>query len=76
MKKTPKAPVGQGSARRRAAAPLRAEYDFRGGVRGKYVKRFPKGTYLVLLDPDLATAFRSERAVNRALREYLRRRPK
>lgn len=76
MKKTPKSPAGQAGARRRAVAPLRAEYDFRGGVRGKYVKRFPKGTYLVLLDPDLATAFRSERAVNRALRQYLHDRSK
>jgi hypothetical protein len=36
----------------------------------------PPGTYLVLLDPDLAKAFRSEGAVNRALRQYLRDRSK
>ncbi len=34
---------------------LRPEYDFSqmiGGVRGKYVERYRKGTNLVLLDPD------------------------
>jgi len=51
---------------------LRPEYDLRqllkGGVRGKYAKRYHAGTNLVLLDPDVRKAFRSERAVNKALR--------
>lgn len=51
---------------------LRPEYDLRqllkGGVRGKYAKRYQAGTNLVLLDPDIRKAFRSERAVNDALR--------
>jgi hypothetical protein len=51
---------------------LRAEYDLRqllkGGVRGKYAKRYHAGTNLVLLDPDVRKAFRSERSVNDALR--------
>jgi hypothetical protein len=51
---------------------LRPEYDLRellkGGVRGKYAKRFHAGTNLVLLDPDVRRAFRNERAVNDALR--------
>ena len=51
---------------------LRPEYDLRkllkGGVRGKYAKRFRAGTNLVLLDPDVAQAFPSEEAVNDALR--------
>lgn len=78
MKKTSKRGAGAGAARarRRAVEPLRAQYNFTGGVRGKYVKRVPRGIYLVLLDPDLAHAFRSERAVNRALRQYLRDRSK
>ena len=76
MKKTSKRASDQTRARRRAVAPLRAHYDFSGGVRGKYAKRVPPGTYLVLLDPDLAKAFRSESAVNRALRQYLRDRSK
>jgi hypothetical protein len=51
---------------------LRPEYDLRqllkGGVRGKYAKRYHAGTNLVLLDPDVRKAFRSERAVNDTLR--------
>jgi len=51
---------------------LRPEYDLgqllKGGVRGKYAKRYHAGTNLVLLDPDVRKAFRSERAVNDALR--------
>jgi hypothetical protein len=76
MKKTSKRASEQGKTRRRAVAPLRAQYDFSAGIRGKYAKRIPPGTYLVLLDPDLAQAFRSEGAVNRALRQYLRDRSK
>jgi hypothetical protein len=41
----------------------RPEYDlgqlFKGGVRGKYAKRYHAGTNLVLLDPDVRMAFRS-----------------
>ena len=76
MKKTSKRVNNVKTARRRAVAHLRAHYDFSHGVRGKYAKRVPPGTYLVLLDPDLAKAFRSESAVNRALRQYLRDRSK
>ncbi|HCG03270.1 MAG TPA: hypothetical protein DEV93_22375 [Chloroflexi bacterium] len=44
------------------------EYDFRGGVRGKYAKRYAEGTNVVLLDPDVAAAFPDAAAVNAALR--------
>jgi hypothetical protein len=51
---------------------LRPEYDLRQllkrGVRGKYAKRYHAGTNLVMLDPDVRKAFRTERAVNDALR--------
>ena len=51
---------------------LRPEYDLgrllKGGVRGKYAKRYHAGTNLILLDPDVRKAFRSGRAVNDALR--------
>ena len=54
---------------------LRPEYDLRQllrtGVRGKYAKRYHAGTNLVLLDPDIRKAFRSEKAVNEALRLVL-----
>jgi hypothetical protein len=44
------------------------EYDFSGGVRGKYVDRYQQGTNLVLLEPDIAEAFPDSASVNRALR--------
>ncbi len=50
---------------------LRPEYDFRGGVRGKYVARYRAGTNVVVLDPDVAEAFGTADAVNRALRALL-----
>jgi len=55
---------------------MRAEYDLRallkGGVRGKYAKRYHEGTNLVLLDPEVRKAFRDEKAVNEALRLVIR----
>ena len=45
-----------------------AEYDFRGGVRGKYAARYAEGTNLVLLEPDVVEFFPDSRAVNDALR--------
>ncbi len=50
---------------------MRPEYDFRGGVRGKYVSRYRAGTNVVVLDPDVAAAFPNAHAVNRALRALL-----
>lgn len=50
---------------------LRREYDLRkllkGGVRGKYVKRYRAGTNLVLLKPEVAAVFPTDKAVNDAL---------
>jgi hypothetical protein len=61
---------------RRTQDTLRPEYDFHSGVRGKYAKSVGAGTNLVLLDADVAAEFKSARAVNRALREYLKTRAK
>ena len=47
---------------------MRAEYDFHGGVRGKYAPRHAKGGNVVVLDPDVAERFRISEDVNRALR--------
>lgn len=47
---------------------LLAEYDFSHGVRGKYVDRLAQGSNLVVLSPDVATAFPTSEAVNDALR--------
>jgi hypothetical protein len=50
---------------------MRAEYDFSGGVRGKYVERYRSGTNVVLLDPDLIGAFPDSQSVNDTLRAVL-----
>ena len=50
---------------------VRPEYDFAGGVRGKYVERYRQGTNVVLLDPEVAKAFPDSTAVNDALRALL-----
>ncbi len=53
---------------------LRPEYDLaklKGGMRGKYAKRFQQGTNLVLLSPDVARYFPDERSVNAALRSLV-----
>jgi hypothetical protein len=58
-------------ATRKKKDELREEYDFKElgpGVKGKYYRRFVGGTNLVLLDPDIADAFPSAKAVNDALR--------
>jgi len=44
------------------------EYDFSGGVRGKYAARFQQGSHVVVLDPDVAQVFADSESVNRALR--------
>ena len=38
---------------------FRAEYDFSGGVRGKHYSAYKEGTNVVLLDADVAKAFRT-----------------
>jgi hypothetical protein len=43
----------------------------KGGIRGKYAKRFREGTNIVLVQPEVAAAFPSEDAVNEALRGVL-----
>ena len=59
---------------KKMADELRPEYDLsklKGGVRGKYAKRFQQGTNLVLLSPDVAKYFPDERSVNAALRSLV-----
>ena len=50
----------------------RSEYDLEnllaGGIQGKYVERYRKGTNLVLLEPDIARAFPTQKSVNEVLR--------
>ena len=54
---------------------MRREYDFdySRAVPGKYYRRLLKeGANVVVLEPDVAKAFRSSAAVNEALRSLLR----
>jgi hypothetical protein len=67
MKGNPSRPQG--------TVPMRDHYDFSKGVRGKYAKRFASGTNIVLLEPDVADAFPTAKAVNTALRKVLRTAP-
>ena len=43
------------------------EYDFSGGIRGKYAKRYAEGTNVVVIDPDVAECFPDHDSVNEAL---------
>lgn len=47
------------------------EYDFRGGVRGKYASRYAEGSNVIVLSPDVAKVFRDSEAVNTALRKLI-----
>jgi hypothetical protein len=47
---------------------MRAEYDFSGGVRGKYYQRYMESSNVVVLEPDVHKRFKNSSAVNKALR--------
>lgn len=47
------------------------EMELAGGVRGKYYERYKQGTNVVLLEPDMAKAFRDSAAVNETLRKHV-----
>ena len=51
---------------------MRKEYDFSKGVRGKYYKKFIKGTNIIVLDPDVAKVFKNSKEVNEILRTISR----
>lgn len=56
--------------------PARQRLEVSGGVQGKYAEAYWRGTNLARLDPDVAQAFKTDRAVNDALRAILRVAPK
>lgn len=61
--------------RRSQADDVRSEYtfDYTKAVRGKYYRRLlQEGANVVVLEPDLAKAFRDSAAVNDALRSLLK----
>jgi hypothetical protein len=47
---------------------MRAHYEFTGGIRGKYARRYAEGTNVVVLDPDVAREFPNREIVNETLR--------
>ena len=47
------------------------EYDFTGGVRGKYIDRVAKSKSMIVLEPDVAAVFTDSESVNQALRGLL-----
>ncbi len=53
---------------------LSDEYDFSPGVRGKYAGRIKAPPLHIVIEPELTKEFPTEKAVNDALRELLRRR--
>jgi hypothetical protein len=65
------APTRKRSSSKPRRESTRPEYDFKGGIRGKYAERYLKGTNVVLLEPEVAAAFPDSAAVNDALRGLL-----
>jgi len=62
---------------RRKNGEMLSEYDFSKGVRGKYARRYARGSNVVVLEPDVAKVFPNAEAVNTSLRslaEIIRRR--
>ena len=56
---------------RTAAKEMQPEYDFSTGVRGKYFRRYQRGTNVVVLEPDVAKFFPDAEAVNDSLRSLV-----
>ncbi|HKQ36604.1 MAG TPA: hypothetical protein VJ063_00925 [Verrucomicrobiae bacterium] len=59
-------------AREKNGSSMRSDYDFSRGVRGKYARRYARGTNVVVLEPDVARAFPNSKAVNTSLRALAR----
>jgi hypothetical protein len=55
-----------------ARKPMRNEYDFSQGERGKYARRSALGTNVVVLEPDVAKVFPNSKSVNVSLRKIIR----
>ena len=57
--------------RETAKKKMQREYDFKGGVQGKYAARYAKGSNVVVVPPDIAKVFPDPASVSRALRACL-----
>lgn len=51
---------------------MQPEYDFSGGVRGKYYAAYQRSQNVIVLDPDVAAVFSDSASVNEALRMLLK----
>ncbi|MHC4062888.1 MAG: hypothetical protein ACYSUI_00085 [Planctomycetota bacterium] len=58
--------------RTRRGPDILCEYDFSRARRGKYDRRYARGTNLVALAPDVAKVFPDSQSVNEALRALAR----
>ena len=47
---------------------MQPEYDFSGGIRGKYYEAYHQASNVIVLEPDVAEIFRDSASVNEALR--------
>jgi len=66
-------PMNEKTMKLKAKEPeMRPEYDFSGGVRGKYYRRYMESSNIVVLEPDVHRRFRNSSAVNKALRSLMR----
>ena len=54
--------------KKKNSSDMLSEYDFSGGVRGKYAKRYQEGSNVIILDRDVAKVFHDRESVNHALR--------
>ena len=59
-------------ASKRKRVDSQPEYDFTGGKRGKYARRYASGNNVVVLAPDVAKVFPDSQSVNETLRVLIR----
>ncbi len=50
---------------------LLVEYDFTNAEKGKYAKKYAKGTNMVAIEEDILTYFPDEKSINQALRSFI-----
>jgi len=60
------------SSNKSAQKPMREEYDFSQGERGRYARRYAQGANVVVLEPDVAKVFSNSKSVNVLLRKIIR----
>ncbi len=56
----------------KAKTDILPEYDFTRGVRGKYAQAYHESVNVVKLDDDLGAVFSDAKAVNEALRTFIK----